>query len=247
MNICALIPARYKSTRLMGKPLLDINGKTMIQRTWEQTKKCKMLKEIYVVTDNNLIEEECKRIGANVITITKKCLNGTERICHALKELDNKYDIIVNVQGDEPFINPNDIDSAINEYIKNINNEEIVCSTLHYKITNQKELNNKNVGKLILDKFNRILYCSRALIPHNKSGDIIPDHEYFGHIGIFVFRRSYLHKFLEENTPAQLSEDIEWLVILEQGYKIISTCVKQGEISINTYDDYMYIKEKYKK
>ena len=102
----------------------------------------------------------------------KKCLNGTERICHALKQLDNKYDIIVNVQGDEPFINPDDIDSAINEYIKNINNPEIVCSTLHYKITNNKELNNKNVGKLILDKFNRILYCSRAMIPHNKNGEI---------------------------------------------------------------------------
>ena len=246
MKICALIPARYNSSRLPGKPLLLIKGKTMIQRTWEQTCKSNLIDDVYVVTDDDRIINNCEKFGAKTIKITEKCLNGTERICYALDNIENIekiYDIIVNVQGDEPFINPKDIDISIETYKKNINNKNMVCSTLHYRLESVDDIYNKNIGKLILNKNNNILYCSRGVIPNYKNNmELFQSTPYFGHIGIFVFRYDFLKNYLKlENTPAMLSEDIEWLKILENGYDIISSCTNLGEISINTEEDYQYI------
>ncbi len=245
MKICCLIPARYNSSRLPGKPLLKLGSKTMIQRTYEQCKKSKLINNIYVVTDNKEIKNNVQLINGKVIMVDRECNNGTERICYALKKLENKHDIIVNVQGDEPFINSNHIDLAIKKLIKNIDNDDIVCSTLHYKIINKDELFNKNIGKLVLNNRNEILYCSRNMIPSNKEGKVLDNHNYYGHVGIFVFKKDYLKKFVLENTPLQISEDIEWLKILEQGYKIVSSCISNTEISINTIEDYNYILKKY--
>jgi 3-deoxy-manno-octulosonate cytidylyltransferase (CMP-KDO synthetase) len=245
VKICALIPARYQSSRLPGKPLLPINGKTMIQRTLEQTQKSKLIDRVYVVSDDDRILNHISEIGGESIKVDKECLNGTERICYALQQIQEKYEIVVNVQGDEPFINPEDIDIAIQNFKNNIDNSKMVCSTLHYVIEDTQSLFNRNIGKLVLNNNNQIMYCSRAFIPHNKDGTLINDFKYYGHIGIFVFKASYLPEFLTKNTPCQLSEDIEWLKIIEQGYQIISSQVELGEISINTMEDYQYIINKY--
>ena len=215
-----MIPARYNSSRLPGKPLLKINNKTIIKLVFEQVKKCKYKGDIFVTTDDNKIIEE---IGIdNCIMINENCLNGTERICYALKKINKEYDIIVNVQGDEPFIDPKNIDFVIKKYINFKDEEKLVCTTIH-NIMNNSNVINQNIGKLVLDNQNNILYCSRSVIPGNKNNTIINENTYLEHIGVFVFKYNYLNEYLETpNTPCMLSEDIEWLKIIETGYKIKS-------------------------
>lgn len=245
-RVCALIPARFQSTRLPGKPLLKIGGKTILQRTYQQTIKSKLIDDVYVVTDDDKIMAHLGTFGAKGIKIATDCLNGTERICLALDQIDEKYDIIVNVQGDEPFIDPNNIGLAIQKYQQHESDPQMVCTTIHTPLKNESDIYNKGIGKMIMDQNDNVLYCSRNVIPHTKSGQINPNVTYWGHVGIFVFRRNYLPKFLmAKNTPAQLSEDIEWLKILEMGYQIKSYPVENFEIGINTMDDFNYLSKKY--
>ena len=245
MKICFMIPARYHSTRLPGKPLLKINNNTIISLVFEQAKKSKYGKDIYVTTDDDRIIEEIGK--KNCIKVTDECLNGTERICYALKKINKQYDIIVNIQGDEPFIDPQNIDFIIDKYLEYQNENNLVCTTIH-NIMNKNDVINRNIGKLVLDKYNNIMYCSRSMIPGNKNG--IPQNiNYFEHIGIFVFKASYLDQYINHNnTHCMLSEDIEWLKIIEMGYKIKSFQIPgTHEIGINTKEDYEYLNKKYSK
>jgi 3-deoxy-manno-octulosonate cytidylyltransferase (CMP-KDO synthetase) len=245
-RICALIPARYQSSRLPGKPLLKIGDKTIIQRTYLQTAKSKLISDVFVVTDDDRIMKHIIEIGGKAIKVEDKCLNGTERICKALHLLDDKYDVIVNVQGDEPFIDPNNIDYCIGKYLENEKDTQMVCTTIHTILSDVNEINHRTIGKMVMDKYDNVMYCSRAVIPHTKNGSLSENNTYNGHIGIFVFRRSYLPNFMSDaNTPAQLSEDIEWLKIMEHGYRIKSYSVKSSEIGINTIDDFNYLSKKY--
>lgn len=245
--ICAIIPARYHSSRLPGKPLLKISGKTIIRRTYEQTRKSRYIDKVYVATDDDRIVDEVNGFSCNsVIKTDKDCLNGTERICYVLDQIDPKYDIIVNVQGDEPYIDPAHIDFSIEKYLENEDDTMMVCTTIHCKITDSNDLSNRTCGKMVMDCTNNVMYCSRVMIPHTKSGH--PAYcSYYRHIGIFVFRRSYLPQYLkDENTPAQLAEDIEWLKIIEMGYKIKSFEVPSDcEVGVNTVDDYNHLLNKY--
>jgi len=246
--IIALIPARYQSSRLPGKPLLKFGDTTMIQKVYQQTIKSNLINKTFVLTDDIRVKESVDQINGNCLMITQECLNGTERICIAIKNhpeifLNAKY--IVNVQGDEPYINPSHIDIAINKLI-NSNNKSIKCSTLHYKVDKLEDLDNKSIGKLVLDKNDNIMYCSRNCIPASKKDNYDLTNNYYAHIGLFVFDINYLkNEYMKENTNLQLIEDIEWLKIMEQGYKIISSCVKDYEIGVNLIEDYHFLKKKY--
>lgn len=246
MKVLCCIPARYHSTRLPGKPLLKINGKTIINHTYECAKLTNVDK-IVILTDDQRIYDDAISFGAECIIITKDCLNGTERIIQYLLQYNIDYDVVINIQGDEPFINPCQVNLAIDKYIEiKQKDPKMVCSTLHYGTYDEKEINTKSRGKLVVDKNNYIMYCSRNIIPTSKKDDIIKDHEYYIHIGVFVYDVEYLKKhYINENTKLQLCEDIEWLKILEQGYKIFSSKVKSAEISVDTIDDYNYLIEKY--
>lgn len=243
MNICMIIPARYNSSRLPGKPLLKINDKTIIKHVFEQVKKCKIKSDIYVTTDDDRIINEIGK--KNCIKVTNECLNGTERICYALQKIKKHYDIIVNIQGDEPFIDPKNIEYAVDKFKEYYEDEYMVCTTIH-NILDKDEAINKNIGKLILDNKNNIIYCSRSVIPGNKTG-ILSDINYLQHIGVFVYKIDYLKKYINtENTLCMLEEDIEWLKIVEMGYKIKSFIIPyKHEIGINTNEDYQYLKKKY--
>lgn len=245
-KVCVLIPARYNSSRLEGKPLLKIGDKTIIERTYTQTKKAKLVDRIWVVSDDDRIINHVKSFGGEVLKMDLECPNGTVRIARVLDKIPKKYNIIVNVQGDEPFIDPDHLDFIINKSLEDQEDEQVVCSTIHSEIINKNDYNNRGIGKMVLDVNNNVLYASRALIPHTKTGNSLQNHKYYAHIGIFVFRRSYLPKFLEHpDTPAQISEDIEWLKILEMGYKIKSYEVPNYEIGVNTLDDFNYLSNKY--
>lgn len=253
--IIALIPARYQSSRLPGKPLLEFGKFNMIQRVYMQTIRSTYVDKVYVLTDDSRIEKCIHDIQGNVLMVQEECLNGTERICLALnkyKDLFDNVEYIVNVQGDEPFIRPNQIDIAISKMLENKNNfNKPVCSTLHFKIEDPEMLDDPSIGKLVLDINSNIIYCSRTAIPSNKNkkykiknGKL--ELPYYGHIGLFVFNLEYLKDiFMKDNYPLQLEEDIEWLKIIEQGYNICSTCVNDYEIGVNTLNDYNYLLDKY--
>ena len=253
-NIIAVIPARYNSSRLPGKPLLNFGEYTMIQRVYLQTIKSKYINKAYVTTDDERVKKSVELIGGNVIMIDDECLNGTERIYLALQKLYREEDIrdiniIVNVQGDEPYINPDHIDIAIESYLSKkgkVNYQKLVCSTLHYQIEDVNEINNPSIGKLVLNHQNDIMYCSRNVIPSNKKLEINKNQPYYGHIGVFIFDRNYLTEYMKQNTTYQLEEDIEWLKIIENGYSINSSLVANVEIGVNTQEDYNYLEKKYK-
>jgi len=243
--IIAVIPARYQSSRLPGKPLLEINGKSIIQRTLERTKMSKYIDRVIVATDDDRIKNHVESCCGEVIMTSSDCLNGTERICEALEQIGDEYDVVVNVQGDEPFIDPEHIDYCIEKYLENKTDQQMVCTTVHYPISDMNDLYNRTIGKMVMDRNDNVLYCSRAMIPHTKTGNPSSDCSYYAHIGIFVFRRSYLPEYTTGNTPAQLSEDIEWLKIIEQGYRLKSYRVDSSEIGVNTPDDFNYLSKKY--
>lgn len=252
-NIIAIIPARYNSSRLPGKPLLKLGKYTMIQKVYLQTIKSKYIDKVYVTTDDDRVKNSVEYVDGNVIMIKDECLNGTERIFLALQKLEKETDtrdinIIVNVQGDEPFINPDHIDIAIESYLSKKgkpNYQKLVCSTLHYQIKDINEINNSSIGKLVLNHQNDIMYCSRNVIPSNKKLEINKNQTYYGHIGVFIFDRNYLTEYMKQNTTYQLEEDIEWLKIIENGYYINSSLVSNVEIGINTQEDYDYLLKKF--
>ena len=238
-KIPVFIPARYNSSRLPGKLMYKINNKTIIQLVYEQVLKCKNVSEIIVLTDNDIIYNHLISLNYNVKMTDENCINGTERICNYLRSIskENIPEFICNVQGDEPFIDPTIIDNLIKNKID-------LVSTVHYKITNKLELDDKSIGKLVLNKNNEILYCSRNKIPYCKGIEC----DYYAHIGLFIFNTNYLlNEYIKENTPLQLCEDIEWLKVIEQGHKIKSFEVYNFERGINTIEDYNYLNNKYSK
>ena len=249
MKTLCLIPARYNSSRLPGKPLLPIDGQSIIGRVYRQVQQCNFIDEIIVLTDDLRIQAEVHRIGGRCELVTTPCLNGTERIVTWLKTRGSTGmppDIIVNVQGDEPYINPSYIDLCIENFHRK-KTPALKCSTLHFEMKPEKdELLSRSVGKLVLDRHSNIMYCSRNVIPAGKKDTVNPAATYYGHIGVFVFEPEYLLKeYLNGNTPYQLSEDIEWLKILEDGYQINSVLVQAPEISVDTPADYEYLVRKY--
>lgn len=241
-KILCCIPARYNSKRLPGKPLLKINNKTIINLVYEKALQTKV-DDIVILTDDNRINDEVNSFGGNCVIITDECLNGTDRIIKYLEKIEHyKYDIIVNIQGDEPFINQNVINDIIDYHIKH----KAECSTVCFKTDNKEEIISKSRGKAVVDNFNNIIYCSRNVIPTNKYEHIIENHFYNIHVGIFVYDKEYLlNHYIKENTKNQLLEDIEWLKIIEQGFKINTIFSEKLERGIDTIEDYEYLKNKY--
>lgn len=196
-----------------------------------------------------IIRVELLIIPGNCEIINEYCLNGTDRIILYLKKNKTLQKCtVVNVQGDEPFINHKNIQLAIDNYINCEKlKDKIVCSTLFYKTLNKKEILSKSRGKMVINLAGNIMYCSRNIIPTNKKNNIIPNHNYNIHVGIFVFNSDYLlNHYYNTNTPLQLAEDIEWMKIIEQGFKINAVEIKDHEIGVDTIEDYNYLKNKYK-
>ena len=255
MEFIICIPARYESSRLPGKPLLKINGKTIINHVYEKALELKKKYKIFdlvVLTDSELVKKEVEDFGGIAIIIHELCLNGTDRIIHYLQNyyiantISLKNKVVINIQGDEPFINIENISKAIDNYINKKEDENIVCSTIHHKTRDYPTIKLKSRGKIVLDKNNNIMYCSRNVIPSNKNYNIVPDIDYYIHIGIFVFDALYLIKhYNNNNTRLQLIEDIEWMKIMEQGFKINSIEVEDSERGVDTIEDYNYLVSKY--
>jgi 3-deoxy-manno-octulosonate cytidylyltransferase (CMP-KDO synthetase) len=230
-NFAVVIPARYKSTRLPGKPLIDICGIPMIKRVWERCCLAVEQDKIYIATESQVIFDYCLTFTNNVLMTSDSCKTGTDRVFEACSQI-GKLDFVVNVQGDEPVINPNEINDIINEYLKNpgkiINGMAAIATA--------EEYHSVTIPKVTFRQDNRLLYMSRAGIPSNKTNDF---NKAWKQICIYAFPVKALYDFsnLEEKTPFEEEEDIEILRFLELGYDVMMKEVEGKSIAVDTATD----------
>ena len=239
-----IIPARYASSRFPGKPLVDIHGKSMIQRVYEQCMKAE-LDRVIVATDDERIYEHVKSFGGEVVNTADTHISGTDRIAEAAQKLKLEEDaIVVNIQGDEPFIDPNDINLLLACFGKHTQ-----IATLVKKIKDEKTLHNPNSPKVVLGNQQQALYFSRQAIPFLK--EIKPEEwlskaSFYQHIGIYAFRYESLKKVTQLPSSAlEKSEGLEQLRWLENGFQIQTAETKSECIAVDSPEDLNRISEKF--
>jgi len=238
-----VIPARYASTRLPGKPLIEINGKPLIQWVFENAMKSQLKDEIYIATDDKRIMERAKAFGADVIMTSMDCSSGTERTYEAIKE--KEADIIVNVQGDEPFIRYDMIDILFSE----IKKKRIYMATLCCKINDISEFVDPNTVKVVLNKKGYALYFSRSPIPYFRNSSDTQKKIVYKHIGIYGYTKDFLKRYINMKRGfLEEAESLEQLRVLENGYKIKVLITEYDGFGIDTKDDLKkaekYLKER---
>jgi len=236
--IIGIIPARFASTRLHGKPLVDIGGKPMIQHTFESARKSKLLSDIVIAVDDERVYEIAKKFGAQVEMTPKELETGSDRIAYVAEKLSTA-EIIVNIQGDEPFIPGRMIDEAIEPLLFD---KDVSISTLAKRITSVNELNSPSIPKVVFDYCSNALYFSRSPIPYVR--DTIADKQklrvadIYKHIGLYVYRKPSLLKFTSlRPTDLERYEKLEQLRMLESGMKIKVVVTENESISVDTQDD----------
>ena len=233
MTVSALIPARLNSTRLEKKLIKNLDGIPIIVRTYQNICSTKLFDEVVVVTDSDEIINVLKEFDIKFLKSKEDHNTGTDRIA----EFSNKFksDIIINVQGDEPFVLKEDLSKIINTFKNDIENTINVVS-LMTKLISAEEINNPNNVKVVVDKNNNALMFSRSIIPYKRVENNV---NYFKHIGIYAFRNSFLNKFKKfKQTNLELTEMIEALRIIEHGYKIHMIETDHEQISIDTIYDF---------
>ena len=233
MKIISMIPARYSASRFPGKLMKNLEGKSVILRTYEATVATKLFSEVYVVTDSNIIYDEIVNNGGNAIMSIKEHESGSDRIAEAAEHID--CDIIVNVQGDEPFTERESLAKVLSVF-KNDDERKIDLASLMVEITDQEEIKNPNTVKVIVNQDNFALYFSRHPIPYPRDENV--DVRYFKHKGIYAFRKEALLEFTK--LPMQFleaSEKIECLRYLEYGKRIKMVETNVQGVEIDTPED----------
>lgn len=239
-----VIPARYASSRFPGKPLVDIRGKSMIRRVYEQVRQAKWIDEVLVATDDKRIFEHVRAFGGQVEMTAGTHRSGTDR-CAEVAGRREGFDIVVNIQGDEPFIDPRQVDQVIAPLREQA---EVEIATLAKLFTDQADLFNPNVVKVVFDRRQRALYFSRSAIPHLRDVDPanwLGQAAFYKHIGIYGFRRQVLLALAREQ-PGRLEqwESLEQLRWLEAGYRIFVGVTELETIGIDRPEDLERISRK---
>jgi len=235
MKIIGIIPARYDSKRFPGKVLADLFGKPLIQRVYEQARKVELLDDILVATDNEEIFKVVENFEGKAIMTSSNCRSGTDRVAEVARGLN--ADIFVNIQGDEPLISPEVISKVAQVLIED---KTIDIATVARKITTQKELNNPNVVKVVIDNDGFALYFSRAQIPYVRDSLELESlgSVSYKHIGLYTYRRDFLLNFVHmEESALEKVEDLEQLRALENGYKIKVVITGYDSIGVDTRED----------
>jgi len=247
MKKVIVIPARLDSTRLPKKVLLDLKGKTVIQRVYEQCLKVKNIDGVYIATDSTEIEGVCRSFTDHIILTKSSHQSGTDRIGEAVSGLD--CDVVVNVQGDEPFIDPN----LIEELVHSFDDDQVSMASAMSKIENIKDLQDPNVVKVVVDTQNNAIYFSRAPIPFPRdhqeiiySNEELKKHNFFRHIGIYGYQKDFLAKYIKmDQTNLEKLEKLEQLRVIENGFKIKMIEAASSLIGIDTQEDYEEALKKY--
>jgi 3-deoxy-manno-octulosonate cytidylyltransferase (CMP-KDO synthetase) len=229
MSILGIIPARYASTRFPGKPLVDIGGKSMIQRVYEQAKKCTHLSEVIVATDNERIFNHVTGFGGVAVMTSADHQSGTDR-CAEVAAGRPEYDVIINIQGDEPFIDP----EQITKLAFCFNDAGTQIATLVKKVSNEQELFNMNSPKVVINKLSEAVYFSRSPLPHirgQEQQNWLNYFAYFKHIGIYGYRAEVLQQVTKLPVSSlEKAESLEQLRWIENGYRI-----KVAETELETF------------
>jgi 3-deoxy-manno-octulosonate cytidylyltransferase (CMP-KDO synthetase) len=241
VSIVAIIPARYASTRFPGKPLVLIHGKTMIQCVYDQVKSTPEITEVVVATDDDRIEAEVIRFGGKVIRTLPEHPSGTDRCYEAYQKLNQKFDFIINVQGDEPFIQPEQIRT-----LANILTPDVELATLIKKIEDEETLFNINTPKVVINTAGKAIYFSRQTIPYLRQypdkKEWLTKHIFYKHIGMYAYRPDILAKITKLQPSAlELAESLEQLRWLESGYAIHTAVTTIETVGIDTPEDLLRV------
>ncbi len=236
MKILGIIPARYASTRLPAKALADIGGKTMVRRVYEQAIQAQAIQEVWVATDHPLIYQEVESFGGKVLMTSPHHLNGTERCCEAYDLLGQDFDYVINIQGDEPFINPR----QLNELAALLNGQ-VELATLVSKVQHREDLFNPSVMKVVMDRQQNAMYFSRECIPHLRgvpTDEWLEQGKHFKHVCTYAYRQDILHAITKlPLSPLEAAESLEQLRWLEHGYRMKVGITEYGSLSVDTAED----------
>ncbi len=236
MKILGIIPARFASTRLPGKPLVNLAGKTMIRRVYEQALQAHLINHLVVATDDERIVKEVENFGGNVILTLTQHQSGTDR-CAEVAEKIPGYDVVINIQGDEPLINP----AQINLLASCFNNPSTSIATLVKKIETLDELHNFGTPKVVLNKQLEAIYFSRQALPHLRDIpqiDWLAQHTFYKHIGIYGFLTPTLLSISKLATSTlEKMEMLEQLRWIENGHKIKVAITDVESISVDSVED----------
>jgi 3-deoxy-manno-octulosonate cytidylyltransferase (CMP-KDO synthetase) len=232
MKILCVIPSRIQSTRLARKPLLPIQGKPMIQWTYENAKRCPILTEVVVATDNEEIADVVHKAGGKTVMTDPQIQTGSERVA-AVAEQYPDMDVVINLQGDEPFVQPKMLEQLVAPYLSG---EMPDMTTLAYPLDIEAHFNWPGAVKVITDLQNNALYFSRSPIPYFRTEGTAP---VYHHMGLYAFRREFLLKYPTlPQTPLEKIESLEQLRVLEHGYKIRVCFTEESTLEINTPEEY---------
>lgn len=243
MKIIAMIPARYGATRFPGKLMADLGGKPVIVRTYEATLATALFDDVYVVTDSDIIKEEVEKHGGKAIMSIKEHECGSDRIAEAVVDLD--VDIVVNVQGDEPFVKKEPLVKLLNAFQEE-DAAQIDLASLMQEITDWKDITDPNYVKVIVDEQQYALYFSRSPIPYPRDKDA--GARYFEHIGVYAFRKQAILDFYElPMRSLEATEKIECIRYLEYGKKIKMVETDFMGIEIDTPEDLVKAQQYLKK
>lgn len=239
LKVVGIIPSRYASTRFPGKPLAMIGGISMVERVYKQAVKSQKLVDVIVATDDERIVMNVKSFGGNVLMTSPNHQSGTDRCAEVLRNSKENWDVVINIQGDEPFINPEQIDLLIACF----ENPKTQIATLIKKIQQPEEVKNPNIPKVVIDVNSNALYFSRNVIPFNRTSDTLMPDCYFKHIGIYGYRSTILEE-ISKLKPALLEriESLEQLRWLENGYSIKTAISQHESMAVDTPEDLEKIK-----
>ena len=227
-----MIPARLDSSRLPGKLMMDLNGKSVILTTLENTIKTKLFHDVYVVTDSKVIYDHLKQSHKNVLISSKKHISGSDRIAEIAQNLE--VDVVINVQGDEPFVDKTSLKNLIDVFT-NDKNKTIDLASLMEEIKDQSYIEDPNIVKVIVDSHSNAIYFSRSAIPYNRLEKNIT---YYKHVGVYAFRKKALIEFTNsEPTKLEKIEKLEQLRYIERGKTIKMVLTTSSSIGIDTISD----------
>ena len=240
MKVLCIIPARYASTRLPGKPLRDIAGKPMIVRVYERAAAARLVQDVIVATDDERIRAAVAAHGGRAVMTRADHATGTDRLAEVAEKM-TEYDLIINVQGDEPLIDPAVIDALVEPFLSDA---ALSMATVKTALAVEEDITNPNNVKVITECAGNALYLSRARIPYARN----PGAKVYKHIGIYAYRRDFLLAYARmEQTPLELSESLEQLRALENGHRIRVVETDAVFIGVDTEEDLAAVNEEYRK
>jgi 3-deoxy-manno-octulosonate cytidylyltransferase (CMP-KDO synthetase) len=239
MNFIGIIPARYASSRFPGKPLVDIGGKTMIQRVYEQA--CKACQSVYVATDDERIYQHVHSFEGNVVMTAADHKSGTDRCAEAIRNIEQStgktFDVVINVQGDEPFLEK----EHLNLIMSCFQNPKAQIATLVREFQNNEDIFNPNFPKVVLNRHKEAIYFSRSPIPYLRNIDRenwLTNHIFYKHIGLYAYTKDILQKITKlPQSTLELAESLEQNRWIENGYSIHVEITNLESVSIDTKED----------